>query len=250
MFSVLVQRISLTLVNSEVVSELIRNISGSDEHRQISGELLRSISPIFPAIFIDHLGEITALLRDSTFVGVSDALRTLAEFAKQFPKSVPADDKAKETLRKFLSSGTVAQATDATIVLASIANDDTICRNIAETSSEQLDVSSPHLLRNLAILSQITLYSPQAFEGVSATVIAFVMKKLLLTNTEAQAVSGRHCDTLFWLSALYFVVSKNFWPDMVLMTAIDISGFIVRYSSMRLKIGWKRRNWINIRCQR
>ncbi|KAF9135883.1 hypothetical protein BGW39_010698 [Mortierella sp. 14UC] len=185
-FTILIQRISLTLINSEVVSELIKNIAGSDEHRQISGELLRSISPIFPAIFIDHLTEITSLLRDSTFVGSFDALQTLAEFAKQFPKSVPADNKAKETLRNFLTSGTVAQATDATIVLASIANNDAMCEDIAETCSEQLDVASPNLLKNLAILSQLTLYSPQVFESISGDVVAFIMKKLLLTNTPEQ----------------------------------------------------------------
>ncbi|KAF9151558.1 hypothetical protein BG015_006528 [Linnemannia schmuckeri] len=185
-FSILIQRISLTLINSEVTSELIQNIAGSDESRQISGELLRSISPIFPAIFIDHLAEITALLRDSTFIGASDALQTLAEFAKQFPKSVPADGKAKETLRQFLTAGTVAQATDATIVLASIANNDAMCRDIAEDISEELDISSPDLLKNLAILSQITLYCPQVFESISRAVVAFIMKKLLLTNTKDQ----------------------------------------------------------------
>ncbi|KAG0281953.1 hypothetical protein BGZ95_000018 [Linnemannia exigua] len=185
-FTVLIERISLTLINSEIVSELIKNIAESDEHRQISGELLRSISTIFPVIFIDHLTEITNLLCDSTFVGASDALQTLAEFAKQFPKSVPADYKAKETLRKLLSSGTVAQATDATILLASIANNDAMCEDIAQKTAEQLDVSSPDLLKNLAILSQITLYSPQVFESISAGVVAFVMKKLLLTNTPEQ----------------------------------------------------------------
>ncbi|KAG0301576.1 hypothetical protein BGZ97_002733 [Linnemannia gamsii] len=188
-FSVLIQRISLTLINSEVISELINNIAGSDEYRQISGELLRSISPIFPAIFNDHLSEITALLRDSTFVGASDALQTLAEFAKQFSKSVPADGKAKETLRNFLTSGTVAQATNATIVLSSIANNDAMCRDIAEKCCDQLDVSSPNLLKNLAILSQITLYSPHVFESISGDVVGFIMKKLLLTNTPEQEVS-------------------------------------------------------------
>ncbi|KAG0379601.1 hypothetical protein BGX24_012558 [Mortierella sp. AD032] len=185
-FNILIERSSLTLINSEVVSELIKNIAESDEHRQISGELLRSISTIFPVIFIDHLTEITNLLCDSTFIGASDALQTLAEFAKQFPKSVPADYRAKETLRNLLTSGNVAQATDATIVLASIANNDAMCEDIAEKTAEQLDVSSPDLLKNLAILSQITLYSPQVFESISAGVVAFVMKKLLLTNTPEQ----------------------------------------------------------------
>lgn len=193
-FSILIQRISLTLINSEVISELIKNIASSDENRQISGELLRSISPIFPAIFIDHLAEITALLHDSTFVGTTDALQTLAEFAKQFPKSVPADGKAKETLRKFLTSGTVAQATDATIVLASIANNDAMNRDIAEKCSEQLDVSSPNLLKNLAILSQLTLYSPHVFVSISGDVVAFIMKELLLTNTPEQEVSYNHTE--------------------------------------------------------
>ncbi|KAG0357479.1 hypothetical protein BGZ54_000324, partial [Gamsiella multidivaricata] len=185
-FSILIQRISLTLVNSEILSELIRNIRESDEFREVAGELLRSISLIIPAIFKDHLAEIVFLLRDPEFAGASDSLYTLSEFAKQFPKSVPADTKAKETLHSFLESGTVVQATHATIILASIPNNDKMCKEIVDTIVDRLLISSTRLLKDLAILSQFVLYSPQIFETVGSSIVSFIIKRLLMTNTLEQ----------------------------------------------------------------
>ncbi|KAF9200333.1 hypothetical protein BGZ49_009462 [Haplosporangium sp. Z 27] len=182
-FSILIQRISLTLVNSEVISELIKIVSESEEHRQVSGELLRSLSLIFPAIFKDHLDEILTLLRDPESAGASDSLQTLAEFAKQFPKSIPADSVAKETLQTFIESGTVNQAMHAAVVLTSIPDNEKTCENIVETIATRLDISSSRILKDLSVLSQIALYSPQAFETFSSPVVLFIIKKLLMTNT-------------------------------------------------------------------
>ncbi|KAF8978961.1 hypothetical protein BGZ46_005971 [Entomortierella lignicola] len=182
-FSILIQRISLTLVNSEVISELIKIVSESEEHRQVSGELLRSLSLIFPAIFKDHLGEILTLLRDPESAGASDSLQTLAEFAKQFPKSIPADSVAKETLQTFIESGTVNQAMHAAVVLTSIPDNEKTCEDIVETIATRLDISSSRILKDLSVLSQIALYSPQAFETFSSSVVSFIIKKLLMTNT-------------------------------------------------------------------
>ncbi|KAF9907610.1 hypothetical protein BX616_000376, partial [Lobosporangium transversale] len=186
MFSILIQRITLILINSEILTELVKNIGESEEHGQASGELLRSISLIFPAIFKDHLVEIMALLHQRDFTGASDLLQTLAEFAKQFPKSIPTDVKAKETLHSFIGSGTVEQARDAAIVLASLNNSDSECKDIAETINERLSVQSAGLLRDLAVLSQLTLYSPQALERINSSVTSFVVRKLLMTNTSEQ----------------------------------------------------------------
>ncbi|KAI1314319.1 hypothetical protein EDD11_002303 [Mortierella claussenii] len=185
-FSILIQRISLTLINSEVMKELIKNIGDSEKYRQDSAELLRSISLIFPAIFKDHLVEITSLLRNPDFAGATDSLQTLAEFAKHFPKSVPADTKAKETLRSFVESGTVEQAAHATIVLASISHNEEMCKEFAMAIAKRLTVPSTGLLRDLVVLSQLALYSPDAFEDVSASVVSFIVKTLLLTNTLEQ----------------------------------------------------------------
>ncbi|KAF9990898.1 hypothetical protein BGZ75_008067 [Mortierella antarctica] len=189
-FSILLERISLMLLNYEVVSQLIRNVDESEEHRQASGELLRYISLIFPAIFKDHLIDITALLRDPEFAGASDSLHTLAEFAKSYPKSVPANANVQETLEAFLEVGTVTQATHAMIVLASVPDNDSKCLAVAELVADRLDVSSPRLLKDLSVLSQLALYSPQSFEKVSHSVVAFIIKTLLMTNTPEQEIMG------------------------------------------------------------
>ncbi|CAO3563672.1 unnamed protein product [Mortierella alpina] len=197
-FSILLERISLMLLNYEVVSQLIRNVDESEEHRQASGELLRYISLIFPAIFKDHLADITSLLRDTEFAGASDSLHTLAEFAKSYPKSVPANAKAQETLEAFLESGTVTQAIHAMIVLASVPNNESKCLAIAEAVADRLDVASPRLLKDLSILSQVALYSPQSFEKVSHSVVSFIIKTLLMTNIPGQDVT--YDSTIDWVS--------------------------------------------------
>lgn len=159
LFSVIIQRICLTVVNKEVVSELIRSLGGAAEHRQEAGELLRSISLIYPSIFEDHLGNMISLLRDRDATGgttsrfrnetksysppetniyfsstniASDTLHTLAGFAKQFARSLPADTKSKEVIQSFLEAGTILQATHATIVLASIKDNEDMCQEIAQ----------------------------------------------------------------------------------------------------------------------
>ncbi|KAF9941901.1 hypothetical protein BGZ67_003731 [Mortierella alpina] len=197
-FSILLERISLMLLNYEVVSQLIRHVDESEEHRQASGELLRYISLIFPAIFKDHLIDITALLRDPEFTGASDSLHTLAEFAKSYPKSVPANANVQETLEAFLEVGTVTQATHAMIVLASVPDNDSKCLAVAELVADRLDVSSPRLLKDLSVLSQLALYSPQSFEKVSHSVVAFIIKTLLMTNTPEQETAYE--STTDWVS--------------------------------------------------
>ena len=83
-FSILVQRISLTVANAEVISELIKNIANDEEHREISGELLRGISPIVPDLFKNHIAEITSLLRDEESAGGTSLLFRLVCNATRF----------------------------------------------------------------------------------------------------------------------------------------------------------------------
>jgi len=163
LFSVIIQRICLTILNKEVVSELIRNLGGVAENRQESGELLRSISLVYPSIFEDHLGDMISLLRDREATGstilrlcigskhfsiqetnglfsltsiASDTLHTLAGFAKQFARSLPADSQSKEVIQSFLEAGTILQATHATIVLAGIKDNEDMCQEIAQVTCQ------------------------------------------------------------------------------------------------------------------
>ncbi|GJJ73906.1 sister chromatid cohesion protein PDS5 [Entomortierella parvispora] len=185
-FTILIQRISLTIANSEILSELINNVADSEEYRGVSGELLRVISTVIPDIFKTNLVRITSLLHDKEFAGASDSLHTLAEFAKQFPNSVPADAKAKSTLQSFLERGSVVQASHATIVLASIPDNEKMCMAIVQAISDRLDVTSERLLIDLTILSKMAQYCPQAFEACSSEVVSFIIKKLITTNISSQ----------------------------------------------------------------
>lgn len=118
----------------------------------------------------------------------SDSLHTLAEFAKQFPNSVPADTKARSTLQSFLDRGSVVQARHATIVLASIPDNEKMCKSIVQTISDRLEVTSERLLTDLTILAKMVQYCPQAFNACSSQIVSFIIKKLITTNIPSQEV--------------------------------------------------------------
>ncbi|KAF9584188.1 hypothetical protein BGW38_007287 [Lunasporangiospora selenospora] len=185
-FSILIQRISMTVINKEVITSLVRSIGQDSEYRQTSAELLKSIAFAFPAIFEDHLSEMMSLLHDRESAGVTESLQTLADYAKHSPKSLPVDSKAKSTLQAIVKSGTAAQSANAVTILASILGNDTTCREIAKTAAARLDVDSIDLLKDLSILSKMVLYCPEAFEAVSSEVVSFIVKKLLMSNIPDQ----------------------------------------------------------------
>ncbi|KAG0346698.1 hypothetical protein BG004_001038 [Podila humilis] len=192
-------RLCLTFLNKEVVSELIRNLGGSSEYLQECGEMLRSISLIYPSIFEDHLADMMSMLQDRESSGASDTLHTLAGFAKQFPRSLPWNSQSRQVIKSFLEAGTVLQATHATIVLASIKENENLCKDIAEAVAGRLKDNSPHLLRDLTILAQIALYAPQAFESISGSVTNFVVKTLLMTNIPEEETMYNSADD--WIEA-------------------------------------------------
>ncbi|KAG0238358.1 hypothetical protein BGW42_005591 [Actinomortierella wolfii] len=182
LFSILFQRASFILINKETITELIDNIASNDAAREISGELLRTISVVLPALFKDHLEPMVELLNDPESPGVADSLFTLAEFTKQYPRSLPSNPAAKETLLKFLKTGTPLQARHATIVAAGFPEGEDICTQVLQDALLHLRLDSSQLLRSLTILSQLALYAPRAYETSSDVISSFIVKTLLMTN--------------------------------------------------------------------
>ncbi|KAG0245223.1 hypothetical protein BGW41_002692 [Actinomortierella wolfii] len=182
LFSILLQRASFILINKETITGLIDNIANNDATRDISGELLRTISVVLPALFKDHLEPMVELLNDPESPGVADSLFTLAEFTKQYPRSLPSNPAAKETLLKFLKTGTPLQARHATIVAAGFPEGEDICTQVLQDALLHLRLDSSQLLRSLTILSQLALYAPRVYETSSDVISSFIVKTLLMTN--------------------------------------------------------------------
>ncbi|KAF9164922.1 hypothetical protein DFQ26_000858 [Actinomortierella ambigua] len=182
LFDLLLQRASFILINKETMTELIDNVANNDATRDVSGDLLRTISVVLPALFKDHLEPMVGLLNDPESSGVSDSLFTLAEFTKQYPKSLPSNLSAKETLFHFLQTGTPLQARHAAIVAAGFPDGEDLCTRVLEDALRHLKADSNHLLRSLTILSQLALYAPQVYETKSDAISSFIVKTLLMTN--------------------------------------------------------------------
>ncbi|KAF9970143.1 hypothetical protein BGZ73_007253 [Actinomortierella ambigua] len=182
LFDLLLQRASFVLINKETMTELIDNVANHDATRDVSGDLLRTISVVLPALFKDHLEPMVALLNDPESSGVSDSLFTLAEFTKQYPKSLPSNESATKTLIHFLKTGTPLQARHAAIVAAGFPEGEDICVQVLEDALLHLQADSNQLLRSLTILAQLALYAPNVYETKSDVVSSFIVKTLLMSN--------------------------------------------------------------------
>ncbi|CAI2176405.1 15434_t:CDS:10 [Funneliformis geosporum] len=97
-FSILIRRISLTIINRDLVPLLMNKIKSVDGEQQnahsiIAYELFTEISSRFPVIFRSHLERLTTLLKeeDESATIVENSLEALSKFAKAFPDEVPHD---------------------------------------------------------------------------------------------------------------------------------------------------------------
>lgn len=80
------------------------------------------------------------------------------------------------------------QARHATIILASIPENEKMCKSIVQTISDRLEVTSERLLIDMTILVKMVQYCPQAFDACSSQIVTFIIKKLITTNIPSQEV--------------------------------------------------------------
>ncbi|KAJ3012082.1 hypothetical protein HKX48_006454 [Thoreauomyces humboldtii] len=196
-FSILLRRISLTIVPKSSVSILLDTIQESrqsqDENIVRLGEtaekLLKDISTVFPALYRSNLPQFTQLLQSSDDTLVADSLEALAKFARVYPDEAPQDAASRERLTKFALEGTPEQARNAVTILAHM-RDGALeaCTDIMDVIMETLafgtdETAAPqHLVTHLAALSQLAFEAPAAFEPHHVTVTNFIVKQLLFVN--------------------------------------------------------------------
>ncbi|KAJ3152811.1 hypothetical protein HDU89_001014 [Geranomyces variabilis] len=190
-FSILLRRISLTIVAKSSISILIDKIqlarSSQDEAEIRIGEtaekLLKDISTVFPALYRSHLDEFRQLLQSSDDALVTDSLDALARFARVFPEETPRDSASKERLIEFALEGTPSQAKDAAIVLAHMGDESgEVSNQVLETIISGLTFENEKLLTQLSALSQLAEDYAAFSDHHDTAATNFIVKELLFVN--------------------------------------------------------------------
>ncbi|KAJ3292603.1 hypothetical protein HK104_005175 [Borealophlyctis nickersoniae] len=191
-FSVLMRRISLTLVSKNSIPHLIEKIRTSKRSTDVgevakgamAERIIKEVAAVFPAMYKSHVQQFTDLMKSNDPDLIGDSLSALARFVKTFPQDAPKDSESREKLTNFALSGTPEQAKFATILLAHLDNPDDACAEVMEKIVATLSVESDHLVSHLAALGQLALYTPAIFEEHHTTVVNFIVKELLMKNRE------------------------------------------------------------------
>ncbi|RHZ63282.1 hypothetical protein Glove_330g114 [Diversispora epigaea] len=181
-FSILIRRISMAIINRDLVPLLVSKIKSSDSN--VAHELFQDISSRFPVIFKPHLDELKKSITDNENpLIVEDSLQAFSKLSIASPDEIPQD---REFVRRFMDyalEGSPRQAKFAAIILGHVRYRENICRDLLNEIIPKLSLDTPHLLANLSALSQCVFYSPETFDEKEVAITDFI---LMLLTTNAQ----------------------------------------------------------------
>ncbi|CAG8738368.1 4211_t:CDS:10, partial [Dentiscutata erythropus] len=188
-FSILIRRISLTIINKDLIPFLITKIKSIDSEQRnensiVAHELFRDISSRFPAILRPHLDKlIRALKEEEDSLIVDDSLEALSKLSIAFPDEAPQDKESIQRLMEFALEGSCLQAKFAAIVLSHVRHKQQICGELLKKIVPKLSITSPNILAYLSVLSQCVLYSPKTYEEKSDAITNFIVKQLIMKSS-------------------------------------------------------------------
>ncbi|CAG8667188.1 13334_t:CDS:10, partial [Cetraspora pellucida] len=187
-FSILIRRISLTIINKDLIPFLVTKLKSTHSELQsensiVAHELFKDISSRFPAILKPHIEQlIRALKEDEDSLIVDDSLEALSKLSIAFPDETPQDKESIQRLMDYALEGSCLQAKFATIVLSHARHKQQICGELLNKIVPKLSITSPNILAHLSVLSQCVLYSPKIYEEKSDVITNFVVKQLIMKS--------------------------------------------------------------------
>ncbi|RIB07171.1 armadillo-type protein, partial [Gigaspora rosea] len=201
-FSILIRRISLTIINKDLIPFLMTKIKSTDSELQsessiVAHEFFKDISSRFPAIFRPHLDKLIRALKEEDSLIGTITLITLeyTHFNKFFQRE------SIQRLMKFALEGSCLQAKFAAIVLSHTRHKQQICGELLKVGNQvcyifkqfykivpKLSITSPSILANLSVLSQCVLYSPKTYEEKSDAITNFIVKELIMKSNQGAAM--------------------------------------------------------------
>ncbi|CAG8747158.1 21009_t:CDS:10, partial [Racocetra persica] len=187
-FSILIRRISLTIINKDLIPFLVTKLKSAhselqNENSIVAHELFKDISSRFPAILKPHVDQlIRALKEDDDLLIVDDSLEALSKLSIAFPDETPQDKESIQRLMDYALEGSCLQAKFAAIVLSHIRHKQQICGELLKKIVPKLSITSPNILAHLSVLSQCALYSPKIYEEKGDAITNFIVKQLIMKS--------------------------------------------------------------------
>ncbi|CAG8550103.1 668_t:CDS:10 [Racocetra fulgida] len=202
-FSILIRRISLTIINKDLIPFLVTKLKSAHSELQsensiVAHELFKDISSRFPAILKPHVDQlIRALKEDDDLLIVDDSLEALSKLSISFPDETPQDKYVKahnresiQRLMDYALEGSCLQAKFAAIVLSHIRHKQQICGELLKKIVPKLSITSPNILAHLSVLSQCVLYSPKIYEEKGDAITNFIVKQLIMNSNHKATIES------------------------------------------------------------
>ena len=181
---IFVKRVSLTLVSKDSLPHLLELVENrSDQSPTKTAErLVKEASTLFPQLFKRETESLCSIIvENKSEPVVKDALQALSKLIKSYPAESPQDPPLLDQLIQLTKTGSRKQAKLAASILAHGDYADVV-EDLIPTLVKLLP--GPRLVAVLSSLSVFSLVSPSVYQSHSATVMDFVMKKIILVNQQ------------------------------------------------------------------
>ncbi|CAG8540479.1 13092_t:CDS:10, partial [Acaulospora colombiana] len=186
-FSILIRRISMTIINRDLIPSLLTKIKSTDSEQDsgsnVAHELFKDVSSRFPSIFKPHLDELIKSISENENENpliVDDSLQALSKLSTAFPDEIPHDRVSIRRFTKYALEGNPRQAKFSATILTHILHREEICGDLLKEIVPKLSVASQHLLAHLSALGQCALFSLESFGEESEAITNFIIKQLIM----------------------------------------------------------------------
>uniref|UniRef100_D8QDI4 Uncharacterized protein n=1 Tax=Schizophyllum commune (strain H4-8 / FGSC 9210) TaxID=578458 RepID=D8QDI4_SCHCM len=196
--SIFLRRSSLRIINTSSIPTLLRRMragaDGSDRRKSNAAQLqarisaehartvLRYVSKHAPALFMPHAAALGAIVSKSEDAAVLETgLQALAALAMHDETLAPGDSRTMDRMRELVMGENERHAKFAARFLAFSQEKETACVQVIDDILEHIEEATPEqLVAHVAVLVQFARYQPDAFEQKSETIMAFLLKEVLL----------------------------------------------------------------------
>lgn len=196
-FKLLLYRSSMIFYNRSNILELIAHARSIDRpFFSIANELLDNIATTVPQALKVHHDHLVELVLESSEENLasheskSEQLKTLYHLTKQFPDILPAVQDFKEKLARFAKSGSPEEAKYSIKILAFYSDHSEIFESILAVICP-LKRDADSFITHLSTIAELLLVNPEVMEEDIGEITAFVIKDILLENTECSLLEDQ-----------------------------------------------------------
>ncbi|RPD56961.1 hypothetical protein L226DRAFT_491089 [Lentinus tigrinus ALCF2SS1-7] len=156
------------------------------------------ISKHCPAMYKAHIGEFSKAIADERNVRLVEVcLQAMAAAAMSDPKLAPSDKRTVERVVKFAMESNPRHAKFAARLLPHMKNAEQLCEQVVESITDELeDIDPEKLVAHIAVLAQLALRAPDAFEQKSDVIMSFLVKQVLRSVPDEDEMMETDTDWL------------------------------------------------------